>query len=218
MEKISVKPEMLEHQGLRIDLSDVMGDLNYLIENLMEREIEDELEKIWDLLPDLSWDELQNLAYEKIGEDLNPYAITDLDRMLPVMGEYLIEELLEVTELHGVIDLVLCETESMSDRFCKALDPFAVELRVKPDELYQKWIDTAGGEVEIDRSRYGRHCAYTEDQAVTIEVLREIFEGNSTCEGNIFALDDFSASIGVGEFMSWDHYEQWENEINHDLT
>lgn len=218
MEKITIKPEMLEHQGLKIGLSEIMGSLDYLIEDLMEREIEAEIEKIWDLLPDLSWEELQNMAYEKIGEDLSPYAVADLDRMLPVMGEYLIEELLEVTGLHGVIDLVPCEPESMSDRFCKALDPFTVELWVKPHELYKAWIETVGGSVEIDRSRYGRHCAYAENQAVTVEVLREIFEGNCTCEGNAFVLDDFSASIGVGEFMSWDRYEQWENEINHDLT
>lgn len=214
VEKIAVKPEMLDHRGLRIDLSDIMGSLNYLIEYLMEREIEDELDKFWDLLPDLSWEDLQDLASEKIGDDLDPYAVIDLDRMLPVMGEYLIAYFLAVTELHGVIGIVPCESESMSDRFCKALDPFTVELYVKPYDLHKAWIETVGGEVEIDRSRYGRHVSYTEDQAVVIEVLREIFEGNSTYEGNIFALEDFSASVGVGEFMRWDRYEKWEEEIN----
>lgn len=215
MKKILVSPEMLEHQGLEINLSDVMGSLNYLVEHMMEREIEDELEKIWDLLPDLSWDELQQLAHEKIGDDLDPYEVIDLDRMLPVMCEYVIQSFLDITELHGVIDLVPRpdRLESMPDRFCKALDPFTVELWIKPYDLYRAWIDTVGGEVEIDRSRYGRHCAHTENQAVAIEVLREMFEGNSTCEGNLFALDDFSGSVGVGEFMRWDRYEQWEEEI-----
>ena len=87
------------------------------------------------------------------------------------------------------------------------LDPFAVELTVKPYDLYKVWIEEVGGSVEVDRSRYGRHVTYTEDQAVTIEVIRDIFLAKNYSSNNHCLLDDFVANNCVSDFMRLDRYD-----------
>lgn len=214
METIEVQSAMLEHFGLEIDLSEIMGDLNYLVHEMMDREIDLTLEDLWGYLPDLDHDQLYNLACEKLGEDLDPFALTDFNRLLPVLQEYAIQYFLDTTELHGVIDITPREgIGTMGDRLCRALDPFSVYLTTKPIHLFKAWIDQVGGSVDIDQSRYGRHVTYSKDQAVTIEVLREMFDSHLSLEGNIFAFEDFSASVGIGEFMRIGALDEWKIDL-----
>lgn len=208
MKKITVKPEMLELHGLEIDMHEIAGwvDLTTMIETEPEMILEDIL-SYEDL--DLSNKQLDKVLERVIGEDRDPYNITDFERLIPVVCEYVIQSFLDITELHGVIDLVPREMEpSTRERlFCMGLDPFAIDLTVKPYDLYKVWLEEVGGSVEIDRSHYGRHVTYTEDQAVTLEVLREIFESKNNSSTNHCLLEDFEANDSVSNFMDLDSYD-----------
>ena len=219
MEKITIRPEMLEHQGLRIDLHEIAGWID--LESWIENEHEMILENILDYedlgLSGRQWD----LIVERvIGEDLDPYNVIDFEKLISEMYEYAIQAFLDTAELHGVIDLALCDPELLSHRelFLTGRDPFTVELWIKPDELYKVWLETVGGSVEIDRSRYGRHRAYTEDQAVVIEVLREIFEGKNNAISNSSLLEDFTANHCLSDFMRMDRYDLLKEIVAPDLT
>ena len=208
MEKILVKPEMLETHGLKIDMHEIAGWID--LTNLIEREPGMILENILDHEDlDLSGKQWDRIVERVIGEDLDPYNITDLENLITEAFEYVIQSFLDITELHGVIDLAPCDPELFTREklFCMGLDPFTVELWVKPYDLYKVWIDEVGGSVEIDRSRYGRHVTYTEDQAVTIEVIREIFWAKNYSSYNHCLLEDFEANNCVADFMSLDRYE-----------
>lgn len=208
MKKITVKPERLEVQGLKIDMHDVAGwiDLASIIENEPEMIIENILDHE-DL--DLSGKQWDRIVERVIGEDLDPYNITDLENLINLAFEDAIQSFLDTTELHGVIDLVPRDPELFTREklFCMGLDPFTVELTAKPYELYKVWIDTVGGSVEIDRSRYGRHVTYTEDQAVTIEVIRDIFLAKNYSSNNHCLLEHFEYNNCVADFMSLERYE-----------
>lgn len=208
MEKITVKPEMLETHGLKIDMHDIAGwiDLTNLIENEPGMILENILDHE-DL--DLTGKQWDRIVERVIGEDLDPYSITNFERLIPKVLEYVIQSFLDITELHGVIDLVSCDPELFTREklFCMGLDPFTVELWVKPHDLYKVWIEEVGGSVEIDRSRYGRHVTYTEDQAVTIEVIREIFCSKNNAIDNSPLLEDFTANNCVSDFMRLDRYD-----------
>lgn len=208
MKKITVKPEMLEAHGLKIDMHEIAGwiDLTGIIENEPGMIIENILDHE-DL--DLSGKQWDRIVERVIGDDLDPYNITDLENLITEAFEYVIQSFLDITELHGVIDLVPREMEPLTREklFCMGMDPFTVELTSKPYDLYKVWIEEVGGSVEIDRSRYGRHVTYTKDQAVTIEVIREIFWAKNYSSNNHCLLEDFDANNCVADYMSLDRYE-----------
>lgn len=204
MKKILVDPKMLETHGLKIDMHDIAGwiDLRSMIENEPGMIIENILDHE-DL--DLSGKQWDRIVERVIGEDLDPYSITDFERLIPEVCEYVIQSFLDIAELHGVIDLVPREPR-LSTRetlFCMGLDPFTVELTVKPYDLYKVWIEEVGGAVEIPSDHFG----YTEDQAVTLEVLREIFESKNNSSTNHCLLEDFEANDPVSNFMDLDRYD-----------
>lgn len=208
MKKITVKPEMLETHGLEIDMHEIAGWID--LTNLIEREPGMIIENILDHEDlDLSGKQWDRIVERVIGEDLDPYNITDFERLIPEVLEYVIQSFLDTTELHGVIDLVPREMEPLTRErlFCMGLDPFAVNLTVKPYDLYKVWIDEVGGSVEIDRSRCGRHVTYTEDQAVTIEVIRDIFWAKNYSSDNNCLLEDFTANNCVSDWMKLDRYD-----------
>lgn len=208
MEKITVKPEMLETHGLKIDMHEIAGWID--LTNLVEHEPGMILENILDHEDlDLSGKQWDRIVERVIGDDLDPYNITDFERLIPEVLEYVIQSFLDTTELHGVIDLVPRDPElsTRENLFCMGLDPFTVELTAKPYDLYKVWIEEVGGSVEIDRSRYGRHVTYTEDQAVTIEVIREIFWSKNNAIDNSPLLEDFTANNCVSDFMRLDRYD-----------
>lgn len=208
MEKITVKPEMLETHGLEIDMHEIAGWID--LTNLIEREPGMILENILDHEDlDLTGKQWDRIVERVIGEDLDPYNITDFERLIPEVLEYMIQSFLDIAELHGVIDLVPRDPE-LSTReklFCMGLDPFTVELWAKPYDLYKVWIEEVGGSVEIDRGYGGRHCAYTEDQAVAIEVISGIFERKNNAIDNSPLLEDFTANNCVSDFMRLDRYD-----------
>ena len=205
MKKITVKPEMLELHGLEIDMHEIAGwvDLTTMIETEPEMILEDIL-SYEDL--DLSNKQLDKLLERVIGEDRDPYNITDFERLIPVVCEYVIQSFLDITELHGVIDLVPRDPELFTREklFCMGSDPFTVELWAKPYDLYKVWIEEVGGSVEIGRSHLFN---YTEDQAVTIEVIREIFWSKNNAIDNSPLLEDFTANNCVSDFMRLDRYD-----------
>lgn len=209
MEKITVKPEMLETHGLKIEMHEIAGwiDLTNMVEDEPNLILEDILSYEDLNLPSKVWDKLLERV---IGKDLDPYNITDFERLIPEVLEYVIQSFLDIAELHGVIDLVPRDPElqTRESLFCMGLDPFTVELTSKPYDLYKVWIEEVGGSVEIDRSRYGRHVTYTEDQAVTIEVISGIFEAKNYSSGNHCLLEDFVANNSVSDFMDLDSYGQ----------
>ena len=208
MEKILVDPKMLETHGLKIDMHEIAGWID--LENLIENEPGMIIENILDHEDlDLSGKQWDRIVERVIGDDLDPYNITDLENLITEAFEYVIQAFLDTTELHGVIDLVPREMEPLTREklFCMGLDPFTVELTVKPYDLYKVWIEEVGGSVEIDRSRYGRHVTYTKDQAVTIEVIREIFWAKNYSSNNHCLLEDFDANNCVADYMSLDRYE-----------
>lgn len=208
MEKILVDPKMLETHGLKIDMHEIAGwiDLTGIIENEPGMILENILDHE-DL--DLSGKQWDRIVERVIGEDRDPYNITDLENLITEAFEYVIQAFLDTTELHGVIDLVPRDPRlsTRENLFCMGLDPFTVELTVKPYDLYKVWIEEVGGSVEIDRSRYGRHVTYTKDQAVTIEVIREIFWAKNYSSNNHCLLEDFDANNCVADYMSLDRYE-----------
>ena len=204
MKKITVKPEMLELHGLEIEMHNIAGWID--LENLIENEPGMIIENILDHEDlDLSGKQWDRVVERVIGEDLDPYNITDFERLIPVVCEYVIQSFLDITELHSVIDLVSCDPElyTREKLFCMGSDPFTVELTVKPYDLYKVWIEEVGGSVEIPSDHFG----YTEDQAVTIEVLREIFEAKNYSSDNNCLLEDFEANNCVSDFMDLDAYD-----------
>ena len=208
MKNITVKPEMLETHGLEIDMHEIAGWID--LTNLIEREPGMIIENILDHEDlDLSGKQWDRIVERVIGEDLDPYNITDFERLIPEVLEYVIQSFLDTTELHGVIDLVPRDPRLLTREklFCMGLDPFAVNLTVKPYDLYKVWIDEVGGSVEIDRSHYGRHSVYAEDQAVTIEVIREIFWAKNYSSDNNCLLEDFTANNCVSDWMKLDRYD-----------
>src|SRR5699024_106006 len=208
MKNITVKPEMLETHGLEIDMHEIAGWID--LTNLIEREPGMIIENILDHEDlDLSGKQWDRIVERVIGEDLDPYNITDFERLIPEVLEYVIQSFLDTTELHGVIDLVPRDPRLLTREklFCMGLDPFAVNLTVKPYDLYKVWIDEVGGSVEIDRSHYGRHSVYAEDQAVTIEVIREIFWAKDYSSDNNCLLEDFTANNCVSDWMKLDRYD-----------
>lgn len=204
MKKITIKPEMLETHGLKIDMHEIAGwiDLTTMIENEPGMILENILDHE-DL--DLTGKQWDRVVERVIGEDLDPYNITDFERLIPEVLEYVIQSFLDIAELHGVIDLVSCDPELFTREklFCMGLDPFTVELTVKPHDLYKVWIEEVGGSVEIPSDHFG----YTEDQAVTIEVIREIFLAKNNAIDNSPLLEDFTANNCVSDFMRLDRYE-----------
>lgn len=205
MKKITVNPEMLELHGLKIDMHEIAGWID--LTNLIEREPGMIIENILDHEDlDLSGKQWDRIVERVIGEDLDPYNITDLENLITEAFEYVIQSFLDVTELHGVIDLVPRDPELFTREklFCMGSDPFTVELTVKPYDLYKVWIDEVGGSVEIGRSHLFN---YTEDQAVTIEVIREIFWAKNYSSDNHCLLEDFDANNCVADYMSLDRYE-----------
>lgn len=205
MKNITVKPEMLELRGLEIDMHDIAGWID--LTSLVEREPGMIIENILDHEDlDLSGRQWDRIVDRVIGEDLDPYNITDFEKLIPVVCESVIQSFLDITELHGVIDLVPCEPRIFTREklFCMGSDPFTVELWVKPYDLYRVWIEEVGGSVEIGRSHL---FAYNEDQAVTIEVIREIFWSKNNSSDNHCLLEDFEANDSVSNFMRLDRYD-----------
>lgn len=204
MKKITVKPKMLEVKGLEIGLHEIAGwiDLTTMIENEPGMILENILDHEDLELSGKQWD---RIVERVIGDDLDPYAITDFERLISEACEAVIQSFLDITELHGVIDLVPRDLEkgTREKLFCMGMDPFTVELWVKPYDLYKAWIDDVGGSVEISSSHFG----YTEDQAVTLEVIREIFESKNNSSSNHCLLEDFVANNCVSDFMRLDRYD-----------
>lgn len=204
MEKILVDPKMLETHGLEIDMHEIAGwiDLTSIVENepglILENILDHE-----DL--DLTGKQWDRIVERVIGEDLDPYNITDFERLISAVCEYVIQSFLNIAELHGVIDLVPRDPRLLTREklFCMGLDPFTVELTVKPYDLYKVWIEEVGGSVEIPSDHFG----YTEDHAVTIEVIREIFWSKNNAIDNSPLLEDFTANNCVSDFMRLDRYD-----------
>lgn len=208
MKRILVDPKMLEVKGLEIGMHEIAGWID--LTNMIEHEPGMILENILDHEDlELSGKQWDRIVERVIGDDLDPYAITDFERLISEACESVIHSFLDTTELHGVIDLVprSLEKGTREKLFCMGLDPFMVELWVKPYELYKVWLDSAGGSVEIDQTRYGRHVTYTEDQAVTLEVIREIFESKNYSSDNWCLLEDFEANNSISDFMRLDRYD-----------
>ena len=205
MKKITVNPEMLELHGLKIDMHEIAGWID--LTNMIEHEPGAILENILDHEDlDLSGKQWDRIVERVIGDDLDPYNITNFERLIPESLEYVIQSFLDIAELHGVIDLVPRDPELFTREklFCMGSDPFTVELTVKPYDLYKVWIEEVGGSVEIGRSHLFN---YTEDQAVTIEVIREIFWSKNNAIDNSPLLEDFTANNCVSDFMRLDRYD-----------
>lgn len=199
-----VTADSLVNEPLEVDLSELMGNLNYLISDLATEEVDLSIENIWcEHYEDLSWEDFAKVMEDKLGiYGVDPYEITDWQSAIREAIPYAIDSFLSDSELKKIVKVKIGDLENSEDRFLRALGCMPVVVTIEPAKLAQVWNDRqAGATVDIDRSRYSRHTGLTDREAVTVEVLRGLYEQDLGLEGNVFALEDFRACVGIQEFM-----------------
>ena len=211
-----VTTDSLVNAPLKVDLSELMGSLNYLISDLAEQEVDLSIENIWcEHYEDLSWEDFAKVMEDKLGiYGVDPYEITDWQAAIREAIPYAIDSFLSDSELKKIVKVEIGDLENSEDRFLRALNCMPVVVTIEPAKLAQVWNDRqAGATVDIDRSRYSRHTGLTDHEAVTVEVLRGLYEQYLGLEGNVFALEDFHACVGIGEFMDQSYLDKITPEI-----
>ena len=203
-------------EDLEVGLSEVMGNLNYLLEDMATEEVDREIENVWEqYYEDLSWDDFRKVLDDKLGiYGVDPYEITDWQAAIREAIPYVVESFLSDSELKKIVKVKIGDLENSEDRFLRAMDCMPVVVTIDPAKLAQVWNDRQGGAtVDIDRSRYSHHTGLTDQEAVTVEVLRGLYEQDLGLEGNVFALEDFHACVGIGEFMDQSYLDKITPEI-----
>lgn len=199
-----VTADSLVSDPLKVDLSELMGDLNYLISDLAEQEVDLSIENVWEqYYEDLSWEDFAKVMEDKLGiYGVDPYEITDWQAAIREAIPYAIDSFLSNAEIAKIVKVKIGDLENSEDRFLRAMNCMPVIVTIDPAKLAQVWNDRqAGATVDIDRSRYSHHTGLTDQEAVTVEVLRGLYEQYLGLEGNVFAMEDFHACIGIHEFM-----------------
>lgn len=211
-----VTADSLVNEPLKVDLSELMGSLNYLISDLAEQEVEQSLYNVWDEhYEDLSWEDFAKVLEDKLGiYGVDPYEITDWQAAIREAIPYAIDSFLSNAEIAKIVKVEIGDLENSEDRFLRALNCMPVVVTIEPAKLAQVWNDRqAGATVDIDRSRYSHHTGLTDREAVTVEVLRGLYEQDLGLEGNVFALEDFHACVGIQEFMDQSYLDKITPEI-----
>lgn len=211
-----VTTDSLVKEPLKVDLAELMGGLNYLLSDIAEQEVELSLEDVWcEHYADLSRKEFNQVLESKLGiYGVNPYGITDWQAAIRGAMPYAIDSFLSDSELKKIVKVEIGDLEMVEDRFLRAMDCMPVVVTVDPVKLAQVWNDRQGGAtVDIDRSRYSHHTGLTDQEAVTVEVLRGLYEQYLGLEGNIFALEDFNSCVGISEFMDHSYLDKITPEI-----
>lgn len=211
-----VTAESLVKEPLKVDLSELMGNLNYLISDMATEEVDLSIENVWcEHYEDLSWKEFNQVLEDKLGiYGVDPYEITDWQAAIRGAIPYAIDSFLSNAEVAKIVKVEIGDLENSEDRFLRAMDCMPVVVTIDPVKLAQVWNDRQGGAtVDIDRSRYSHHTGLTDQEAVTVEVLRGLYEQDLGLEGNVFAMEDFHASVGIQEFMDQSYLDKITPEI-----
>lgn len=206
-----VTAESLVNEPLKVDLAELMGGLNYLLSDMATEEVNLSIENVWcEHYEDLSWEDFAKVMEDKLGiYGVDPYGITDWQAAIRESMPYAIDSFLSDSELKKIVKVKIGDLENSEDRFLRAMDCMPVVVTIDPAKLAQVWNDRQGGAtVEIDRSRYSHHTGLTDQEAVTVEVLRGLYEQDLGLEGNVFALEDFHASVGIQEFMDQSYLDK----------
>ena len=211
-----VTTDSLVNEPLKVDLSELMGGLNYLISDMATEEVDLSIENVWcEHYEDLSWEDFSKVLEDKLGiYGVDPYGITDWQAAIREAMPYAIDSFLSNAEVAKIVKVEIGDLESSEDRFLRALNCMPVVVTIDPAKLAQVWNDRqAGATVDIDRSRYSHHTGLTDREAVTVEVLRGLYEQDLGLEGNVFAMEDFHACIGIQEFMDQSYLDKITPEI-----
>lgn len=211
-----VTAESLVKEPLEVNLAELMGNLNYLLSEMVEQEVDRGIEDIWlEHYEDLKWEDFAKVMESKLGiYGVDPYGITDWKAAIREAIPYAIDSFLSDSELAKVVQVEIGDLEMVEDRFLRGLSCMPVVVTVDPVKLAQVWNDRQGGAtVDIDRSRYSHHTGLTDQEAVTVEVLRGLYEQDLGLEGNVFALEDFNACVGIQEFMDNSYLDKITPEI-----
>lgn len=211
-----VTAESLVKEPLKVDLAELMGGLNYLLSDMATEEIDLSIENVWcEHYEDLSWKEFNQVLEDKLGiYGVDPYEITDWQAAIREAMPYAIDSFLSNAEIAKIVKVKIGDLENSEDRFLRAMDCMPVVVTIEPAKLAQVWNDRQGGAtVDIDRSRYSHHTGLTDQEAVTVEVLRGLYEQDLGLEGNVFAMEDFHACIGIQEFMDQSYLDKITPEI-----
>lgn len=206
----------LVQEPLKVDLSELMGDLNYLISDMATEEVDLSIENVWlEHYEDLSWDDFRKVLDDKLGiYGVDPYEITDWQAAIREAMPYAIDSFLSNAEVAKIVKVKIGNLENSEDRFLRAMDCMPVVVTIDPAKLAEVWNDRQGGAtVDIDRSRYSHHTGLTDQEAVTVEVLRGLYEQYLGLEGNVFAMEDFHACVGIQEFMDQSYLDKITPEI-----
>lgn len=211
-----VTTDSLVNEPLKVDLAELMGGLNYLLSDMATEEIDLSIENVWcEHYEDLSWKEFNQVLEDKLGiYGVDPYEITDWQAAIREAMPYAIDSFLSNAEIAKIVKVKIGDLENSEDRFLRAMDCMPVVVTIEPAKLAQVWNDRQGGAtVDIDRSRYSHHTGLTDQEAVTVEVLRGLYEQDLGLEGNVFAMEDFHACIGIQEFMDQSYLDKITPEI-----
>lgn len=206
-----VTAESLVNEPLKVDLAELMGGLNYLLSDMATEEVNLSIENVWcEHYEDLSWEDFAKVMEDKLGiYGVDPYGITDWQAAIRGAIPYAIDSFLSNAEIAKIVKVKIGDLENSEDRFLRAMDCMPVVVTIDPAKLAQVWNDRQGGAtVDIDRSRYSHHTGLTDQEAVTVEVLRGLYEQDLGLEGNVFALEDFHASVGIQEFMDQSYLDK----------
>ena len=211
-----VTADSLVKEPLKVDLAELMGGLNYLLSDMATEEVDLSLENVWcEHYEDLSWKEFNQVLKDKLGiYGVDPYEITDWQAAIREAIPYAIDSFLSNAEIAKIVKVKIGDLENSEDRFLRAMDCMPVVVTIDPAKLAQVWNDRQGGAtVDIDRSRYSHHTGLTDQEAVTVEVLRGLYEQDLGLEGNVFAMEDFHACVGIQEFMDQSYLDKITPEI-----
>lgn len=211
-----VTTDSLVNEPLKVDLAELMGGLNYLLSDMAIEEIDLSIENVWcEHYEDLSWKEFNQVLEDKLGiYGVNPYEITDWQAAIRGAMPYAIDSFLSNAEVAKIVKVEIGDLENSEDRFLRAMDCMPVIVTIEPAKLAEVWNNRqAGARVDIDRSRYSRHTGLTDREAVTVEVLRGLYEQDLGLEGNVFAMEDFHACVGIQEFMDQSYLDKITPEI-----
>lgn len=211
-----VTAESLVKEPLKVDLAELMGGLNYLLSDMATEEIDLSIENVWcEHYEDLKWEDFAKVLDDKLGiYGVDPYEITDWQAAIREAMPYAIDSFLSNAEIAKIVKVKIGDLENSEDRFLRAMDCMPVVVTIEPAKLAQVWNDRqAGATVDIDRSRYSHHTGLTDQEAVTVEVLRGLYEQDLGLEGNVFAMEDFHACVGIQEFMDQSYLDKITPEI-----
>ena len=187
-----------------------------MLSDMATEEIDLSIENVWcEHYEDLSWKEFNQVLEDKLGiYGVDPYEITDWQAAIREAMPYAIDSFLSNAEIAKIVKVKIGDLENSEDRFLRAMDCMPVVVTIEPAKLAQVWNDRQGGAtVDIDRSRYSHHTGLTDQEAVTVEVLRGLYEQDLGLEGNVFAMEDFHACIGIQEFMDQSYLDKITPEI-----